>query len=54
MVLFNGRDILTEKPQGYLVQTKSLHMRDFRQIIGYVCDAIILINDLAVEKRDPL
>ena len=54
MVLFNGRDILTEKPQGYLVQTKSLHMRDFNQIIGYVCDAIILINDLALEKRDPL
>ena len=54
MVLFDHRDILTEKTKGYLILTKSLHMREFNQIIGYVCDAIIIINDVALEKRDPL
>ena len=54
MMYFEGRDIITEKTRGYLVQTKSLHMRELLQIIGYVCDAIIIINDVALKKRDPL
>ena len=54
MVIFDGKAMLTEKTKGYLILTKSLHMREFNQIFGYVCDAIMIINDIALEKRDSI
>ena len=52
VVILDGRHMLTEKPKGYLIEPKSLIRRHFSLINGYVCDAIIWINNIAFKNRN--
>ena len=52
VVILDGNHMLTEKPKGYLIKPKSLIRRHFILINGYVCDAIIWINNISFLKKN--